>query len=166
MDSADCQKILGTSPGAAVNAPKQASAARSNAGNTHIAGEMFVAAELTKRGYSVSLTMGNAKAVDLFAERDGRAICIQVKAIAHKGNVGWPLPFQREKIIDGVIFVCVVLNEIDVPPTYYILTPGEVRERGKWYKTRAILDIGRLRDGNFKDAWQVIDAALYRPNVT
>jgi hypothetical protein len=40
-----------------------ASSRRSNAGNTHIAGEMFVAAELAKRGYLVSLTMGNAKAV-------------------------------------------------------------------------------------------------------
>src|SRR5262245_48235016 len=40
---------------------------RANGGNTHIAAEMFVAAELAKRGYSLSLTMGNAKAVD-----DGR----------------------------------------------------------------------------------------------
>src|SRR4051794_20675743 len=81
---------------------KIVSKGRANAGNTHIAGEMFVAAELAKRGYSVSLTMGNAKAVDLFAEYKGRAICIQVKAIAHKRNIGWPLPFEKEKIVDNV----------------------------------------------------------------
>jgi hypothetical protein len=56
-------------------------------GNVHMAGEFFVAAELSKRGYLVSLTMGNAKAVDLFAERRGRAVCIQVKAA-----ISSPLP--------------------------------------------------------------------------
>jgi hypothetical protein len=33
--------------------PKPTSEGRSNAGNTHISGEMSVAAELAKRGYSV-----------------------------------------------------------------------------------------------------------------
>lgn len=80
---------------------KPVSAARSNAGNTHLAGEFFVAAELAKRGYSVSLTMGNAKAVDLFAERGGKAICIQVKALAHRRNVGWPLPLDGPKSPGG-----------------------------------------------------------------
>lgn len=132
---------------------------RQNAGNTHIAGEMFVAAELAKRGFQVSLTMGNAKAVDLFAELDGKAICIQVKAIARKQSVGWPLP-RKEKIIDGVIYVCVILNAIGEPPSYYVLPPSEVRERGRWYETRAILDLSRIRNGDFKDAWHHIEAAL------
>jgi len=143
---------------------KQISKARATAGNTHIAGEMFVAAELAKRGYSVSLTMGNAKAVDLFAELDGKAICIQVKAIAHRRSVGWPLPFDKSKIIDGVIYVCVVLNELHEPPTYYILPPDQVRERGRWYTSRAILDIGRIRDGGFLNAWHLIEDAL-RPDL-
>ena len=143
-----------------VLAPKVVSKARSNAGNTHIAGEMFVAAELAKRGYSVSLTMGNAKAVDLFAEREGRAICIQVKAIAHRRNVGWPLPFEKDKIIDNVIYVCVVLNELSEQPSYYVLAPAEVRQHGRWYATRAILDLGKLRNGDFEGAWHKIEAAL------
>jgi hypothetical protein len=32
---------------------------------THLAGEYFVAAELSKRGYSIGITMGNAKAIDV-----------------------------------------------------------------------------------------------------
>lgn len=139
---------------------KSISEARSNAPNTHIAGEMFVAAELAKRGYAIALTMGNAKAVDLFAEKNGRSICIQVKAIAHKRNVGWPLPFAKEKIVDGVIFVCVVLNDVGHAPTYYVLPPNEVRQRGRWYSTRAILDIGKLHGGNFEEAWHLIERAL------
>ena len=77
---------------------------------------MFVAAELAKRGYAIALTMGNAKAVDLFSEKNGKSICIQVKAISHKRNSGWPLPAVH-KIIDGVIYVCVVLNSVGEAPT-------------------------------------------------
>ena len=35
---------------------------------THLAGEFLVAGELARRGYAVSLTMGNAKSVDIYAE--------------------------------------------------------------------------------------------------
>ena len=146
--------------------PKPTSEGRSNAGNTHISGEMFVAAELAKRGYSVSLTMGNAKAVDLFAEYKGEAICIQVKAIARRKNVGWPLPFKKEKIIDHVMYVCVVLNEINEPPTYYVMPPHEGRQRGKWYATRAILDLSTVRHSEFLGAWHLIDKELRKPDQT
>jgi hypothetical protein len=125
---------------------------------------MFVAAELAKRGYSVSLTMGNAKAVDLFAEYKGKAICIQVKAIAHKKSRGWPLPFDKEKIIDHVLYVCVVLNGDNEAPAYYILPPHEVRQRGKWYANRAILNLGMVRNGGFLGAWRLIDKALRKPH--
>ena len=37
--------------------------------SSHLSGEYFVAAELYRRGYSVAITLGNAKAIDLFAER-------------------------------------------------------------------------------------------------
>jgi hypothetical protein len=147
-------------------APKPTSSGRANAGNTHIAGEMFVAAELAKRGYSVSLTMGNAKAVDLFAEYKGKSICIQVKAIARKKNVGLPLPFNKKKIIDHVLHVCIVLNEVNEAPTYYILPPHEVRQRGKWYATRAILDLGMVRNSEFLGAWHLIDKSLQKTHLS
>ena len=38
--------------------------------NTGLSGEYFVAAELYRQDWSVGITIGNAKAVDLFAERD------------------------------------------------------------------------------------------------
>jgi hypothetical protein len=133
--------------------------------NTHMAGEFFVAAELSKRGYLVSLTMGNAKAVDLFVERAGKAVCIQVKTIDSEQRRSWPLPSNRERITNGIMFVCVVLNGVGKSPTYYVLPPQEVRKRGKWYATLPVLDIGAIRDGNFLDAWQLIDAQLAAPSV-
>src|SRR5713226_7130779 len=58
---------------------------------SHLAGEYFVAAELSKRKYSVALTLGNAKAIDLFAEKELRTVNVQVKAISLRKNVGWPM---------------------------------------------------------------------------
>ena len=49
--------------------------------SSHLSGEYFVAAELYRRGYSVAITLANAKAIDLFAERDARTVNVQVKAI-------------------------------------------------------------------------------------
>ena len=136
------------------------SEARINAGNTHVAGEYFVAAELAKRGYTAALSPRNAKAVDVYAERNGDVIGIQVKAIAHKRNVGWPLPFEKRKIIAKVIYVCVILNGINEQPTYFILEPEDVLRLGKWYATRAVLNICDVRKGNFLGAWHLIDSRL------
>ena len=97
---------------------------------------------------------------------EGEAICIQVKAIARKKNVGWPLPFKKEKIIDGVMYVCVVLNEINEPPTYYVMPPHEVRQRGKRYANRAILDLGKVRHSEFLGAWHLIAKEFRKPDQT
>lgn len=127
-------------------------------GDTALAGEFFVAAELAKRGYTVAITLGNAKAVDLIAERNGRAVCIQVKAVARK--YGWAMPPDPAKIVDGVMYVCVVLNAIGEAPSYYVIPPEEVRSRTRFYGARATLVHSQIRDGNFEEAWDLIEKAL------
>ncbi len=87
-------------------------------------------------------------------------MCVQVKTIDSEQRRSWPLPSRREKIIDGIMFVCVILNGIDEEPTYYILPPQEVRERGKWYATLPVLNIGAILDGNFLGAWHLIDTQI------
>ena len=57
---------------------------------SHLAGEYFAAAELSKRGWAVAMTIGNAKAIDVFAEKGRRTASIQVKSISQRRNVGWP----------------------------------------------------------------------------
>jgi predicted AAA+ superfamily ATPase len=59
--------------------------------STGLSGEYFVAAELYRRGWSIGMTIENAKAVDLFVEKDNKRIVIQVKAIYKKRNIGWPV---------------------------------------------------------------------------
>ena len=143
----------------ATNPPRPARAASPK---THLAGEFFVAAELAKRGYEVSVTMGNAKAVDLFAERDGETVQVQVKAIARRSHTGWPLSTDKMKIRPGIIWVCVVLNDIGEPPSYFVVRAEEVAKFGGFYATRAILDVSALQNAKRQDAWHLIEASMQR----
>lgn len=125
---------------------------------SHLAGEYFVAAELAKRGFSVALTVGNAKAIDLFAEKDRRTVNVQVKAIRFRKNVGWPMRLAR--VWSNVVYVFVCLNDEDTPPTFFVATPREVRPRVREYRTRGIVNYGSLNSSRFLNRWDKIEDAL------
>jgi hypothetical protein len=126
--------------------------------STHLAGEYFVAAELYRRGYSVAMTLGNAKAIDLFAEFDGLTVNVQVKAIRDKKSIGWPM--MTAKIMDNVIYIFVCLNGAAAPPDFYLCTAAEVRKAIKQYSTRGIVDLSVIKKGAFLSAWSKVEEAL------
>ena len=139
-------------------------APRPGSNNSHLAGEYFVAAELYKRGFSVAMTLGNAKAIDLFAEKALRTVNVQVKAISLRKNTGWPMR-SKQAVFSNVMYVFVCLNAHDCPPTFFVATGREVRPRVNEYRTRAIINFGALNSGQFKDRWDKIEAALRRPGA-
>src|SRR6266496_2010046 len=104
-------------------------ASNTDKNSSHLSGEYFVAAELYRRGYSVAMTLGNAKAIDLFAERGARTVNVQVKAIRNKRSIGWPI--MRNAIKDNIIYVFICINDPGQPPEYFICTSSEARERTK-----------------------------------
>ncbi len=124
--------------------------------NTGLSGEYFVAAELYRRGYNVGMTIGNAKAVDLFAERKGHVVPIQVKSIFKKKHSGFPM--MKEKIKRKVLYVFVCLNgdTMDLP-TYYIASSREVHNKIKQYSTRGIVPLGSLKSNKYFDRWDKIE---------
>ncbi len=124
---------------------------------THLAGEFFVAAELSRRGYNVALTLGNAKKVDLIVENDGKTIPIQVKALAARKKVGWPLKVDQH-YDEKLVFVLVILGAPGTLPEYFILSGESVEQFRKDYKTRAILDISVVK--GFKDYWTLIEERI------
>src|SRR5262245_55973192 len=123
---------------------------------THLAGEYFVAAELYRRGYSVAMTLGNAKAIDLFAEWKGQTVNVQVKAIRDKKSIGWPL--MSSQIHDNVLYVFVCLNGADAPPDFYVHTSAEVRQLIKQYRTRGIVDLSRVKASDSLSRWEKVEA--------
>jgi hypothetical protein len=136
---------------------------RPSSNNSHLAGEYFVAAELYKRGFSVAMTLGNAKAIDLFAEKAQRTVNIQVKAIILLKNVGWPI--WKKKVFRKVLYVFVCLNPNNRPPAFFIATGQEVRPRVREYRTRGIINYGSLNSEQFKDRWDKIESALRSPGT-
>ena len=122
--------------------------------NTHLAGEYFVAAELYRRGFSVGMTIGNAKAIDLFANKDNKTLSVQVKAIRNKKSVGWPM--MKEKVLDDVLYVFVNLNDQE-NPDYYIATGQEAKSKVKQYTTRGIIDLTTLKSDSFYNRWDKLE---------
>jgi hypothetical protein len=122
--------------------------------STHLAGEYFVAAELYRLEYSVGMTIGNAKAIDIFAKKDGSVRSIQVKAIRKKSYVGWPI--MEDEVKDDVIYVFVLLNEPGDKVDYFIATSAEVRANHKQYKTRGIVNLYSLNSDKYKERWDKI----------
>jgi len=132
--------------------------------STGLSGEYFVAAELYRRGWSVGMTVGNAKAIDLFAEKDNRVIPIQVKAIYKRKNVGWPM--MTDGIRDKCFYVFVNLNADKMTlPEYYIATPEEVRTKIKQYTTRGIVDLSSLNNPDFLNNWAKLETKFLEEGV-
>lgn len=103
---------------------------------TALAGEFLVAGELARRGLQVSVTFGNAKAIDLFAhdaERD-KTFKVQVKSL-RKPNF---FPLSPDSKIPGeVMYVFVLLNAPTKSPRFFVV-PGkdlaaDPNKFGKWY---------------------------------
>jgi hypothetical protein len=132
---------------------------RADSQKSGLAGELFVAAELLKRNLQVSLTLGNAKSIDLFAysEDEERKFTIQVKTL-RKSNC---FPLQIQKVNPCHIYVFVMLNKPGVAVEYYILSGKEIFENrnvlycdNKGTSERSAVKIGPLRD-RFKDRWNL-----------
>lgn len=100
--------------------------------NTPVAWEYSVAEELYRRGFSIGMTIGNAKAIDLFANKDNKTLSVQVKAIRNKKvlNGQW-----WRKVIYNVLDVFVNLKD-QLNSGYYIATRQEALEKVKQYSTR------------------------------
>ena len=122
--------------------------------HSKLAGEFFVGAELYRRGFNVGITLGNTEEIDLLAEKDGKQIKIQVKAIQRKESICWNI--KRNKVKDNIFFVLVNLNaEILTQPEFYILTGGEISQKLKLVESgRDYIDLNAVKNvDGFKDNW-------------
>ncbi|MCT3698373.1 PDDEXK-like family protein [Elizabethkingia anophelis] len=122
-----------------------------------LSGEFFVAAELLKRNFQVSLTFGNAKAVDIIAFKDELyPKKIQVKTLrAHNAYT-----VDKNKLL-GNYFVFVILNKIGQPPIFYIID-GEIINTNleQFYGSsigskRETINYGALK--MYQDNWNVLE---------
>lgn len=126
--------------------------------NIHLAGEYFVAAELHRRNYSVAITSGNAKAIDLYGQpENGEPFEVQVKAIQNAKRYCWNI--QKDEVRSNTYYVFVNLNvddenKIISGPTYYIGKGEQIRDLIVSPKSRVdTLDLKKIDNDNFKERW-------------
>ncbi len=94
-----------------------------------VAGEYFVAAELSRRGYTASLTLRNTRGIDILVSNADatKSVGIQVKA-TQGGKKEWLLSEKVERdVATNLVFVFVRLNGLG-PPDYYIVPLADVAQ--------------------------------------
>jgi len=130
-----------------------------NKNTSHLAGEFLVAGELSRRGYPVSITFGNAKSVDIYADTRDRTIKVDAKAGRAKGN--WPL--DRGSIEPDVYYIFVYLqtrNRIreNAAPEYFIVLGKDILSKGliRTWGTRHGIRYRTLNTSDYKERWDLL----------
>jgi len=134
-----------------------------------LAGELFVAAELLKRGFQVSLTFGSAKAIDLFVynEKIDYTFNVQVKTL-RKSNCYLISP---EEVRRDFVYVFVLLKDIGQYPEYFILTGEEILADRELFGSSLQpgklpgINIGPLRR-KYKNRWEVFENFIKNDRYT
>jgi hypothetical protein len=94
-----------------------------------VAGEYFVAAELSRRGHIASLTLKNTRGVDILVSNADatRSVGIQVKAIQSR-RPAWLLKKSAEEGTASNLFYVFVTLPPDESPGYYIVPAATWRD--------------------------------------
>ena len=133
-----------------------------------VAGEYFVAAELSRRGYIASITLRNTRGVDILASNAiaSRQVGIQVKS--NQGNLrAWILNQKAENYFaDNLFYVFVNLKMPQERPDFYTVPSKIVADHvrvghASWLKadsTHRDSPIRKFRDndGTYLEAWVLL----------
>jgi len=140
---------------------------------TGVAGEYYVAAELSKRGHIASITLRNTRGVDILASNENatKQVAIQVKT-SSVANKDWMLNEKAENYYgDGVFYVFVDLKGEFERPDFFIV-PSKVvakyikKSHTDWLTTpgrggrkRNDSSMRRFRDPSEKylEQWKLLD---------
>ena len=143
---------------------------------TGIAGEYFVAAELSRRGYLCSITLKNTKGIDILVsnESSSELVGIQVKT-NNSARKAWLLNKKAEDLNEkNLVYIFVNLKSLDELPDFYIVpskivakyvkedhtnwlkTPGKKGQKRKDNPMRMFRDEG----DEYKGKWNIIGKLL------
>ena len=129
---------------------------------SHLAGEFLVSGELSRRGYLVSITMGNAKAIDIFASTQKVGVIkIDVKASRYKTS--WPIG----KIDDTVYYIFVYLqtedklrnenkSNVNTPPEYFIVQGKDIISKNFIEPWRNMPGIKYASLKEYRERWDIL----------
>lgn len=128
---------------------------------TGIACEYYVAGELSRLGYDVTITFGNTKSIDLLVHKNDEVYAVQVKGIQQTKSICWNL--DKTKLKNDKLILVLVNLHIDNPegkPEFFVLTQPEALElfinTPKEGEKRTYLDYKKLKKMNlYQNRWDV-----------
>jgi hypothetical protein len=140
-------------------------------GQCGVAGEYFVAAELSRRGYVASLTLRNTRGIDILASNTDatKSVGIQVKT-SQGTRADWILNAKAEKDEAENLFYVFVCLPSEGMPSFYVVPRATVAkyvrdDHSKWQATldrkgqqHAPSSIRKFRDpkNTYKDKWDLL----------
>ena len=113
--------------------------------NAGVAGEYFVAAELSKRGYIASITLRNTKGIDVLASNAAatKTVGIQVKTRQGRG-LSWVLSEKAENYHSpGLFYIFVNLKGLEERPEFFIVPSKTVAAFAKKNHKKWLLTLGQ-----------------------
>jgi len=134
--------------------------AKNKTENTNLASEFFVASQLFRLGYNVTITLGHTKEIDLYvADSDGKVVTIDVKGL--KNTTNWPVKFKQPKKNHYFVFVTYLnkFSELDIEPEVFVIPSVRMRKLiGQWAGNPDVTAVGysRLKNSKYKNAWQLL----------
>jgi hypothetical protein len=124
--------------------------------------QFFAAAELTRRGYLVSITLGNAKFTDLMVETPGNQhFSIDVKGQSTKSY--WIIKPPENDRDDQYFILVYAPRDLTESPQYFILNSDDIIEELKQNQGRARqaeIDRGNPLSHNFGTGGMAWDQPL------
>ncbi len=122
-----------------------------------VAGEYFVAAELSRRGYIASISLRNTRGIDiLVTNQEARSITIQCKTRQDAGK-SWMMTAKIGDIVsDTHFYVFVALGKKTDRPIYHIVPSCVVADH---LKKSAKNKVGHFTDlaGKWEDKWELLE---------
>jgi hypothetical protein len=140
---------------------------------TGVAGEYFVAAELSRRGYIASLTLKNTRGIDVLVsnEKASKQVGIQVKT-NQIDKPEWILNEKAEEFLaQNLFYVFVNLKSESEQPDYYVVpstvvaeytkrthrewldAPGKMGQQHKDSPMRKFRDL----EGRYRNQWHLLE---------
>jgi hypothetical protein len=131
-----------------------------------VAGEYFVAAELSRRGYIASISMRNTKGIDILATNASakRSVTIQCKT-NQDGSSSWLLNKKAETVISlNHFYVFVAIGSLEETPRFHVVPSHRVARDIKIHHRECLQrggednPIRKFNDpeGSFVDRWDIL----------
>lgn len=132
---------------------------------TQWAAQFYVAAELTRRGYQVAFTLGNAPKTDLMVSTPDDSVQFKIDVKGQSTRNFWLV--QKRAIQDDLYYILVYLaKDGSEPPRFFMLSCAQMMQERKEYRKHIESTSGKYQEDmggmnwstafGYEDKWDIL----------